>query len=174
VVLIGSTVMSTNQELLAEHKSQLSKIEAQLIPLSAKADALRQIITGYEKLVAAEEGARPEPAAPEAPAMNGGSAPTVAEESYGSHSRRAKNASGRGLKHVLRDLLEEHGHLSVHETFRLMELSGDWPRGLPTRNTLVSRFGDLVREGYALSDGRGGYSLTASAASDVVRQQEAF
>jgi hypothetical protein len=98
-------------------------------------------------------------------AANAQVAPAAREASW--LARRAAHQR-IGLKTFLRSLLEERGRLTTGQALAALEASDAFRDAMPSRNTVVSRLGDLVRDGAAESAGRGIYVLPHHGAGDGV------
>ena len=126
-----------DENRLKEYEAEL--VEAVLDGDTAEVDALRGIVVAFRN--ALDIGER-------------SNAPATARP-----KKRARKRPGGpvGLKEALKELLQERGRLTSDEAVRAVEQMPRFADSMPNRNTIVSRLGDLVREGDAKSEGRGVY-----------------
>jgi hypothetical protein len=73
--------------------------------------------------------------------------------------RARPRTAGTGLKGALKALLAERDMLSADEAVAVVAQMPQYSDRPPTRNTIISRLGDLVREGEAQSLRKGVYAL---------------
>ena len=120
---------------LKEYEAEL--VEAVLDGDTTEVDALRGIVVAFRN------------------ALNIGER---APASASARKRTRKRPGGPvGLKEALRELLQDRGRLTSDEAVRAVEQMPRFADSMPNRNTIVSRLGDLVREGEAESEERGVY-----------------
>lgn len=80
-------------------------------------------------------------------------------------ARPKRKGAGPGLKSILYQRLQERRHLSVDEARQYLQTLPTYEGSMPSRTTIVARLGDLTREGRAVSDGQGKYSISENGAS---------
>lgn len=146
---------------LREYEGELAEAEVRLSVAGREVEALRSIVAGLKSRIAAAKGDAVV-SAPAATARADAISPAV---SNGGQPRR-------GVKSVLRTHLEQHGQITTDEAVTFIASLSEFRPDTPSRNTIVSRLGDLIRDGIAESAGRGVYKLRPSGAAQQPLGQE--
>jgi len=133
--------LDRERERLTEYTAQLEASEAKLLAMRADVEALREVVSGLKKLVETDEDKRQR--------TNPNAAIEMLAAKFVTRERE------KGLKTLLAQELDARGRLTADEAVILIHEGHQL--GDVSRNTIVSRLGDLVREGEAGREGRGVY-----------------
>lgn len=129
-----------DQQRLAEYEVELGDAENRLRATIGEVEALRGIVSGLRKRLESV-----------------GALPPAKREPAETEPTPRRRGPSVGLKGVLQTMLRERGELTADSAVVTVQAMAEFQDHPPSRNTIVSRLGDLVRSGEATSPRKGLY-----------------
>lgn len=146
--------LERERERLREYRAALAATESELAKLTKEAEGLRQIVSGFERIVGpelADHGATERHAQP-TPHV-----PTGRIQTLTPPPRKRL-----GLAAFLRKLMADGQRRHLDDILKVLSVTEPFASNMPGRNSVSNRLFDLDKKGYLHRVARGTYQLASS------------